>query len=227
MRAVAFTLIELLVVIVILSALIAVALPVVHMVRSRSLVSGCTNNLSQIGKAVLMYADDYQSWLPCYLTNSHHGTFILKDGSRVPRDYTGKPKEWRDCLAKYTRSNEVFWCPADRFRGQLVQSEDDLHPEDARRQLYTSYIIARLLYLGKPDRVDPAGNLRVRLSALPLGPSRTLYLSDAPWFDGPDTDEMYYVLSQHGIVWNVLLLDGSVRTLRFDDDIPWAREPLP
>ncbi|GMV38101.1 MAG: hypothetical protein AMXMBFR61_26090 [Fimbriimonadales bacterium] len=225
MRREGITLIELLVVIVILLALIAVALPVTHLVRSRSLLSGCASNLSQIGKAVLMYADDYHGWLPCYMVHSHYGTFILRDGSRVPRNYDGKPKEWRDSLAKYTKSNEVFWCPADRFRGQLAQSVSDAYSQDARRQLYTSYIIAHMLYIGKPHRVDPDGNLRVRLSALPLGPSRTIYLEEPYWFPGPIINGAHYYLTHHGMVGNLQLLDGSVRKIRVDGDFSWAEEP--
>jgi len=219
------TLIELLVVIVILLALAAVVVPVTHMVRSRSLLSGCANSLSQIGKAVLMYTDDYQGWLPCYVLQGHNGAVYRRDGSKEPRNYKGKPREWRDCLAVYTKSKEVFWCPADRFRGQAVRSYFDPHPEDARRQLYTSYVIWLMLHAGRPERIDAEGNLRVRPSALPLGPSRTIYLHDADWFEGPVRDGVQYPLSQHGVVSNLLLLDGSVRKIRFDEDIPWAREP--
>ncbi len=219
------TLVELLVVIVILLALAAVVVPVTHMVRSRSLLSSCGNNLGQLGKAVTMYADDYHGWLPCYLVQGAHYTSILRDGSQLPRNYEGKPKEWRDSLGKYTRSTEVFWCPADRFRGRLAQSVSD-EPQDARRQLYTSYLISSLLWARRPHRVDPAGNLRVRLSALPLGPSRTIYLVETVWPPERRTPQGTITYdSQHGQVENLLLLDGSVRSLRIGEEIPWAIEP--
>jgi hypothetical protein len=170
-----------------------------------------------------MYADDYHGWLPCYVLNSFHGEFTPRDGS-VARNYHGKPKEWRDSLAKYTRSTEVFWCPADRFRGKPVRAPFDDHPEDAARQLYTSYVIWHFLYVGRPERIDSAGSLHVRLSALPFGPSGTPYLHDPLWFPGPIRDGVQYYFTQHGVVSNVLMLDSSVRRLRFDEDVPWARE---
>jgi prepilin-type N-terminal cleavage/methylation domain-containing protein len=59
-----FTLIELLVVIGIIAVLAAMLMPALGKARESANQADCTNNLSNIGKAMFMYSQDYKSNLP-------------------------------------------------------------------------------------------------------------------------------------------------------------------
>jgi prepilin-type N-terminal cleavage/methylation domain-containing protein len=59
-----FTLIELLVVIAVIALLLAILVPTLHRARYEHLRMTCTNNLSQIGKAMHFYSNDYYNELP-------------------------------------------------------------------------------------------------------------------------------------------------------------------
>ena len=62
-----FTLIELLVVIAIMAILAAMLLPALSAARERARTSKCVGNLKNIGTAIMMYAGDNQSFVPCGL----------------------------------------------------------------------------------------------------------------------------------------------------------------
>src|SRR5438552_3575118 len=59
-----FTLIELLVVIAIIAILAAILFPVFAQAREKARAISCTSNLNQIGKATMMYVQDYDESYP-------------------------------------------------------------------------------------------------------------------------------------------------------------------
>lgn len=93
-----FTLIELLVVIAIIAILAAILFPAFARARENARRSSCMSNMKQIGLASMMYAQDYDEWLPL--------------GARR-RIQWGAAATWRYFLQPYIKSPQVFSCPSD------------------------------------------------------------------------------------------------------------------
>jgi len=66
--------------------------------REKARQTSCLSNIRQLNQATLMYADDHDGVYPTLQTNPFECP--LRDLS-----------EWRELLASYAGSTQVYWCP--------------------------------------------------------------------------------------------------------------------
>ncbi len=93
-----FTLIELLVVIAIIAILAAILFPIFLSAKQRAHAQRCLNSMGQIGKAIMMYADDNHGYTPYGYNPSNWA--IWNQGT------------WRERIVPYVRSiNVIVGCP--------------------------------------------------------------------------------------------------------------------
>lgn len=124
-----FTLAEVLAVVAIMAILSAIATTAFFASRKAAQRAACISNMSQIGKALLMYAADADGLAPQIRTKS-----LLVGRERTP--VHGDPKIWRDCLNRYVRNVDVFYCPSD---SNARTTRMDGAVDGDENSLYTSY----------------------------------------------------------------------------------------
>src|SRR5690348_3898178 len=95
-----FTLIELLVVIAIIAILAAILFPVFAQARAKARQISCLSNMKQLGTATMMYLQDYDEVVPCYVNQS------TMTGSGAGSFY------WSNALEPYVKLRRLWYCPS-------------------------------------------------------------------------------------------------------------------
>jgi len=114
----AFTLIELLVVIAIIAILAAILFPVFAQTREAARKTQCISNMSQIGKATLMYVGDHDGAYYPHRFNCAGGTAcnpFLADPVYAPGVTQGARTRifWASLLQPYIKNYGIFKCPSN------------------------------------------------------------------------------------------------------------------
>jgi type II secretory pathway pseudopilin PulG len=100
---------DLLVVLAVLSVLAAIILPVLIRARDQSRLAQCKSNLQQVGRAVLLYAEDHKKTLPELKQNRPPGGWWW---------YKDQVKSYAGLKGKSSSDDKVFACPNDRGYGE-------------------------------------------------------------------------------------------------------------
>ena len=118
-RMTAFTLVELLVVIAIIAILAAILFPVFAKARERARQTSCLANTNQMGKAMLMYLQDYDG----KFHDANNDPSTAADDSRRPEPAAHgfgahnalvPWNNWPWFYGPYVKSVDVFNCPTSR-----------------------------------------------------------------------------------------------------------------
>src|SRR3989442_328484 len=112
-RKPAFTLIELLVVIAIIAILAAILFPVFAQAREQARKTACLSHAKQIGIALTMYRQDWDSRGP------FGGWEAGPAGQFNTNDPTSKFfEDWQFTLQPYVKNAQMFRCPSDKIAFQ-------------------------------------------------------------------------------------------------------------
>ncbi|OGV38838.1 MAG: hypothetical protein A2020_12970 [Lentisphaerae bacterium GWF2_45_14] len=103
-----FTLIELLTVISIIAILASMLMPALRNAREKANASICQSNEKQLTNACLMYASDFNDWIPTSWTASNtawHRTYIAPNGYAPPQS---------------NPPSGIWKCPSEKFQPTAV-----------------------------------------------------------------------------------------------------------
>ncbi len=185
------------VVLAILSALMAVLLPVLHSARSTASRSGCLSNLRQMAQAIRLYASDWEGGWPC-------------TGDR----YLWTGRRWRAVIQPYVRARLAFWCPADQLSRRQY---------DATSYAYSQcfYHSDRSIDSAESDALHTCLHTpRVRGEGDVLYPAQKVLLAE--WFSAHELPlrTLWAPDGAHAMV----CADGHARTVRLESLRPSARK---
>ncbi len=147
------TLMELLVVIGIIVLLAGLFFGVFSLVRERARLMHCFSNLSQVHKALMMYAQDWDGFVPPY-TNSF---FKHPDYGYDTTPYTD-PSLLNGAFSPYSKNRDIWFCPYDLVAGmepsKVKEMPNLILLDTCMNHVFTSYEIAYWIPWFSPVSID-------------------------------------------------------------------------
>jgi prepilin-type N-terminal cleavage/methylation domain-containing protein len=208
-RQAAYTLVELLVCIALIALLVALLFGVMARSREQAQSTICLSRLSQLGRAVSMYAADYDDALPFATTDEN--VKMIRAGRRLYGtpldDYFRTGPDLRALLSAYGFAAPVhFQCPSDRKLNQSPNTPAELRT----RSSWFEEVGDSYRYYGLVD-----GQV-MRLSEH-KSPSVSILAEEIEPFHQPSTP-----LAPGR--WDALMADGHTKALDYDAEVA-GREP--
>jgi prepilin-type N-terminal cleavage/methylation domain-containing protein len=177
-----FTLIELLVVIAIIAILASILFPVFAQARESAHQINCNTRFSQVGRAVIMYSADYDTYQPL---TQYFASFANQSNLN--------DRILAQLLQPYTKNWTVFRCPSDpNARDEILSNCNDRPPandiEKYQCWSLTSDLGYNYVYLSPIMQFSSGGWRNVPATDAQIGTSaNTVLFVDSIWYRNPAT----------------------------------------
>ncbi len=183
-------------------------LPALSQARERARRASCINNMRQIGLSSLMYAGDYDGWMPPNRTDAMWRLYVL---------WRGNVWSNQGVLygAGYVASPQLFYCPSAKTAG--LKYNPAMWPVPTT-DTYSSYIY----YIAYGDHALAGVSPPSRILAATINDNDWLYAREQHLqnivimadylYPSPGGNVPAQILRfNHGTDFNTLWIDGSVR----------------